>query len=255
MPEFTDRLLDLAFIPDADGRFEELAELAEEEDWGYRNSPEPRPNPVLFNYIVFTYKRLVEEHKVEISPDGQSITFNTGLVTENQEEIFFLGNVNRIPDRQPWHFQGWYKRSAQELSVFPTLPDLAEYFSDPSVLVFDPRKDFRPNIDHIIDDNKERFPPPFDGMESFALRNFLSGAIEAVKIRLQRNYKTAIPQYYNGRMQILLPLCLSDPRVADLALAIEDRGGSYRAATCLTLDMAYNNARQLARPDRDWLQP
>jgi len=23
----------------------------------------------------------------------------------------------------------------------------------------------------------------------------------------------------------------------------------------LTLDMAYNNARQLAKPDRDWLQP
>jgi hypothetical protein len=37
-------------------------------------------------------------------------------------------------------------------------------------------------------------------------------------------------------MQLLLPLCLETP-------------------TCLTLDMAYNNARQLARPDTDWLQP
>ncbi|MCH8930901.1 MAG: DUF3825 domain-containing protein [Proteobacteria bacterium] len=31
--------------------------------------------------------------------------------------------------------------------------------------------------------------------------------------------------------------------------------GFYCAATCLTLDMAYNNARQLARPDSDWLEP
>ncbi|HII1671176.1 TPA: DUF3825 domain-containing protein [Salmonella enterica] len=29
----------------------------------------------------------------------------------------------------------------------------------------------------------------------------------------------------------------------------------YRASTCLTLDMSYNNARLLARPDRDWLVP
>ena len=42
---------------------------------------------------------------------------------------------------------------------------------------------------------------------------------------------------------------------ADLALVVEDHVGFYRASTCLTLDMAYNNARQLARPDRDWLQP
>jgi hypothetical protein len=42
---------------------------------------------------------------------------------------------------------------------------------------------------------------------------------------------------------------------ADLALVVERFDGFYRAATCLTLDMAYNNARQLARPDKDWLQP
>ena len=43
--------------------------------------------------------------------------------------------------------------------------------------------------------------------------------------------------------------------VADLALVVERHSTFYRAATCLTLDMAYNNARQIARPDRDWLQP
>ena len=40
-----------------------------------------------------------------------------------------------------------------------------------------------------------------------------------------------------------------------MALVVEDSGGFYRASTCLTLDIAYNNARQLARPDKDWLQP
>jgi hypothetical protein len=40
-----------------------------------------------------------------------------------------------------------------------------------------------------------------------------------------------------------------------MALVVEDFDAFYRASTCLTLDMAYNNARQLARPDKDWLQP
>jgi len=51
-----------------------------------------------------------------------------------------------------------------------------------------------------------------------------------------------------------LPLCLSDPEKADLALVVEkDPEGFYRASTCLTLDMAYSNARVLAKQDPDWL--
>jgi len=82
------------------------------------------------------------------------------------------------------------------------------------------------------------------------------------KKRVYRNYKTAVPQFYRdkggaGCMQLLLPLCLEDPGKADLALAIEknEAGNAYRGSTVLTLDMAYNNARLLARPDTEWLQP
>jgi hypothetical protein len=87
------------------------------------------------------------------------------------------------------------------------------------------------------------------------LQNLTTGAIEAAVQRVRRNYKTAIPQYYQGSVQLLLPLTLLDPAKADLALVVEKFSDFYRAATCLTLDMAYNNARQLARPDRDWLSP
>lgn len=132
---------------------------------------------------------------------------------------------------------------------------MAHYFDDPSALVFDFRKEMRCNIEHIISENKERFPDPYRGMDNYALQTFLKGAIDNARERVRRNYKTAIPQYYRGRIQLLLPLCISDPHTADLALVSEDYGAFYRASTCLTLDMAYNNARQLAKPDRDWLQP
>ncbi|KPB12357.1 hypothetical protein AC518_4171 [Pseudomonas syringae pv. syringae] len=40
-----------------------------------------------------------------------------------------------------------------------------------------------------------------------------------------------------------------------MALVIEDHNSFYRAATCLMLDWAYSNARLLAKPDKEWLQP
>ena len=252
---FPENIFDLAFVRGFNEGLPELKELAEEEDWNYR-APAERPNPVLTNYISYTYKRLVEESKIAISADGQRLCFNTGLVTDNQEEIFALFSPNRHDNAsQNWFLMGWRQKSASELSSFSRLPDLAQYYDDPIVLIYDTRLELRVNIDHIIEDNKERFPPPYNTMEIFALRNFLSGAIEAAKVRVRRNYKTAIPQYFRQRPQLLLPICLSHPRVADVALVVERLADHYRAATCLTLDMAYNNARQLARPDKDWLQP
>ena len=51
-----------------------------------------------------------------------------------------------------------------------------------------------------------------------------------------------------AKQQLLLPLCLEDVNRADLALSIDRVGNVYRAATVLTLDMAYNNARLVATP-------
>jgi hypothetical protein len=198
---------------------------------------------------------LSEEGKIELSGDGLNVVFNTGLVTPNQEAIYAFFDRNHIPERQPWFLRQWCRKGEHELVRFQALPDMAHYFSNPSNLVFDVEKELRANIEHIIADNKSRFPAPFDTMDDYALQTFLKGAIDNAKERIRRNYKTAIPQYYKGKIQLLLPLCITNPQRADLALVVEDHGTFYRASTCLTLDMAYNNARQLARPDRDWLAP
>jgi len=51
----------------------------------------------------------------------------------------------------------------------------------------------------------------------------------------------------------LLPISLGDPKKVDLSLAVGARNGVYTGHTCLTLDMAYNNARLIAKPESDWL--
>lgn len=255
MTTWPDNLYDFAYFPDINSILQQLEEEVETEDWSYQYTKSEHPYPILYNYIRYTYKRVAEERKIALSDDGQHACFNTGLVTQNQEPVYASFETNRNLDAQNWYFKGWFRRGRWELNKFPELPDLAHYFDDPSCLVFDTRKDFRVNIEHIIEQNKERFPEPFCIWDNYQLQIALKGAIDAARERVKRNYKTAIPQYYQSQIQLLLPLCLSSAYRADLALAVERHDTFYRATTCLTLDMAYNNARQITRPDRDWLQP
>ncbi len=95
------------------------------------------------------------------------------------------------------------------------------------------------------------------GIRNSAMRvQLFNGAIDTVKRMLEANYKTAIPQFYKGKMQLLVPICLQAPNVPDLALTCmkTDDKSKYLASTCLTLEMAYNNARLIAKPESNWLQ-
>jgi hypothetical protein len=58
-------------------------------------APADRPLPILDNYLRYTYKRLVMENKVRVTPDGERAAFNTGLLTPHAEEIFGPFERNR----------------------------------------------------------------------------------------------------------------------------------------------------------------
>jgi hypothetical protein len=247
------RLLEFAWFKDFPAALAELAGLSMHESWDYQQRPTGKL-PILTNYLLHTFKKLLEESKVLV--EGEYSVFDTGLVTENQEEIYGLFAKNRHPASTiKWFFIGWKKKSARDLTRFTALPDVANYFQDPSDLIFDNRIELRPNIDHIIKDNIARFPASVRAMRTHMIATVLQGTIDNAKKRVRRNYKTAIPQYYCNKIQLLLPLCIQSNTKADLALVVEKEHGIYRASTCLTLDMAINNARLIARPDDEWLIP
>jgi cold shock CspA family protein len=243
--------------------FTDLSNLAEKESWNFKIPDSNFEMPILSSYIKYTYVRLTEsENGTSVSDDGLFMAFNTGLVTPNQESIFAMCNKSINEKFRPWTFVDWYKESnklfVQKFGNNP--PPLAEYFSDPSDLLFDRRLKFYINIDHILE-NIERFPKSLQD-NNFLARQLLTSAQVQTEKRVYRNYKTAIPQYFRdrggaGKIQLLLPICLQNPSVADLALTVEkdEEGRAYLASTVLTLDMAYCNARLLARPDTEWLQP
>lgn len=254
--DLPDSFSQFVLMPKFEDNIETLASLAELEDWDYKNTPSPMSKPILRNYVRYTYRRIAEERKVAVTPDEKYACLNSGLITSSQEPIYLLFSENKLSNHSSyWHFWKFARRGEGQLNIFRSLPDMAHYFDDPSILVYDTRKELRANIEHIVADNRDRFPDGLQTMNSFGLQNLVKGAIDSAQERVKRNYKTAIPQYYNGSMQLLLPLSLTNPAHTDLALVVERFSDFYRASTCLTLDMAYNNARQLARPDRDWLAP
>ncbi len=94
-------------------------------------------------------------------------------------------------------------------------------------------------------------------------REIQTGLKEAVDVAVnfcRWNYKTAIPVYYaksNG-ISLLLPLKLvkDNNSLADVALVVERlANGNYQGQTIFTMEMAYQDARQICRPNSDWLTP
>ena len=100
----------------------------------------------------------------------------------------------------------------------------------------------------------QRLPQPV--RENGMRLQLFDGALRQTRRILESDYKAAIPQYYNHSIQLLLPICLQTPGIPDLALACMKTpdGTKYLGRTCLTLRMAYHNARLLARLDTSWLK-
>ena len=235
-------LYNFAYIHKFDEQLQSLANMAQPEDWNYRYKKTDHQLPVLFNYLHYTFSHLQDQDKIEYTPDSYYASINTGLVTRNYESIFGLfhqnmGSSDRVWGSPKWFFQTFCTESDRRLTRFNNLPDMARYFTDPSSILYDTRLDLRKNVDHIIDENRDRFPDPYFSMEdNFPLRIALEGAIDHAINRVDRNYKTAIPQFYKGRIQLLLPLCMKARERADLALVVYRKDDVYLASTCLTLD-------------------
>lgn len=181
-------------MPKFNDDIEALSNLAENIDWEYRFTTSPHAKPILRNYVFHTYKRISEEKKVSISADETFCCWNTGLITPTQEPISMLLAKNKLDNVDTyWHFSKWVRRGEWDLNRFASLPDMAHYFEDPSVLVLDTRKELRMNVEHVVADNVERFPEALQTMNPFGLQNLVSGARDAAWQRVRRNYKTAIP--------------------------------------------------------------
>lgn len=252
------QLFDFAYIPKYEDAFQALAKMADHEEWDFSDARK-KSNVILKNYIEHTFRKVKSEDKISFAQDNSFACFNTGLVTRNLEEIYALFVKNIIPGKQSFCLKCFCRKSDNALlHIFKSdLPQIADYFQKPEDLLFNPNCNLIPQIDHIIEDNLDRFPSAMQSAGDAEIRRRLEGAIDEVRKRVRTNYKIAVPQYYNNRIQLLLPLNLTpNSPHADLALVTHKIDNStYTARTCLTLKMAYNNARLIVKPQSSWLKP
>lgn len=236
---------------DYDKTIQLLADTAIKENWEY---PGKRENYILKNYMKYTFFKLQSESKVYTTDDY--VLFNTGLFTPLYDPIYVYGEKSKNQNQQnysEWIFKGYMTEyDLGELGIYE-LPGRADYFSDPSQLIFDPTLKINIQYDHILNDarNIERI----QNIDTKNIQSLLIGEIDKTKKRVTANYQLAIPQYYQNKIQLLLPLCLEDGVTPDIALVItrSQNGKYYQGHTCITLDMAYNNARLIAKPENSWL--
>lgn len=272
-----------AILPSWNDKIADLAKMSPE-PWDYL-SPEGHYTflPVLSNYLFYTFARLRKEERLYSErriafataqiPFRDKTTnktsrreiecscFNTGLATTYQEEIFayFVKNTNKKSRLDPeWILWKFTKASDSEMSQFAEKPEWANYFremEDKSEILYDTTLHHELKYDHILRGRQDRFPEELKALPDSVLKDLLDQGLDKARKRVRRNYKAAVPQYYNGKLQLLLPLSLLSQDRADLALAVEKEGKRYISRTVLKLEWAYSNARLLAKPDREWLNP
>lgn len=219
----------------------DLLKIAAPEEWSNDTYPN---NGILANYIVKTYEKLQAERNIIFSNDYA--LFNTGLFTKYYEPIYAYQsgkNISFLTDYELGNI------------AIKERPERANYFENPELLLFDWHCPINIQYSHILDDDKNRKRIPKEILDRKDIINTLNGSIDTMKKRVSCNYKLAIPQYFEGKIQLLLPLCLKTDDTPDIALTVTKKDGYYQGHTCLTLDMAYNNARLIAKPESNWLKP
>ncbi|MFZ5817275.1 MAG: DUF3825 domain-containing protein [Bacillota bacterium] len=250
---------DLYFRSWADGAkfLEELAGMAIPEKWSYNYYQSRQQHPILKSYVEKTYERLKQQQRV-LKGDQNRVLFNTGLINIYFKEIYVLGESDPDFPQRILNARPILESDRTILETFKNQkPPLATFFTDVAEVVFNPNLPIHTDDPHIIDDNFDRIPQEYRGLKKSQIFALFQAAIDFARIMARRNYKLIIPQFYMGQIQFLMPIYLSGEfsGTPDCSLVLEKVGNAYRGNTILTLDMAYQNARLIAKPDSTWLNP
>lgn len=249
-------LYDFAYCGDFNEKIKRLKKMIIDENWGKPKNG--KDFPVLHNYIAHYFKKIHQDDQIAYAENenGEKIAcFNTGLLTSTYNDIYAYFIENKNPNSsQEWFLVEFLLGNSRKLSKIAELPKIATFFNSIDDLFFDTKLELRLNAEHILQDNYERFPDELKQYNNITLVTLLEGAIKIAKKKIERNYKTAVPQFFDNKIQFLIPLCLLDPQKPDIAIAISKDTNYYYGATCLTMDMAYNNARLIVKPESDWLR-
>lgn len=187
-----DSLKNAIAFDDFDKSIEDLAALAKPEPWCYLHSPDSFI--ILKIYLQYTYYRLENQGKIAYDKQSNFACFNTGLKTEDYEDIYavLLKNKNKKVE-QSYLFQGFAVPGRQGLGKiivehFNPLPKEATYLLSKDDCFYDVESELHTDSYHIIIDNLDRLPLSFLStmMSPFAEEKKILASIESTKSDYQK---------------------------------------------------------------------
>ena len=256
-------LFSFAYIPAWFEQLYELSQLAAPEPWRYvcpEYETQNNETPILERYINQIFRKQVVEYNYARPEDADRIfyrrnefsCFHTGLYTPQYKSIYMCFDRNKKRDTlKQWYFRGFVDESSERLRYVQPLPQRPAF--PMRQWMYNPDWEIRINTEHILGDatNVSRLPAPIRGAWNLPL--LLESAVELARRKARLDWSIAVPQVFQSRIQYLLPIHLTRMDKPDLAMALSVMDGYYVGHTCLTLEMAYQNARLLARPTAGWL--
>jgi len=260
----------------AESFFDNLSDVAIPEIWSYKEHKSAIKHPVLKSFIENTFYRLIQEQKngaKKIIVNNTHLLFNTGLLDKFFHDIYIVAELSQ-PDSFVCYNPiitsslaklkkfGGFSLDGKPINKEAMMPKKAAFFKEFHEVVFniiwDIDKDFD-KFEHIIEENRDRFPQKYAAASSDELARKVDNAIDDAKLMAERNYKFIVPQYRptENKIQFLMPLYLDGKfnEAPDLALVLNLVEDLYVPETVLYLDAAYQNARLIAKPDNQWLDP
>jgi len=259
-------LFNFAYVPAWFEQLYELSQMAVPEPWRYKEPGYETQNtetPILERYLNQVFRKQAIEHNNAQNPSeadsafyvrNEFACFHTGLYTKHFKGILMCFNRNkRLDTLKQWYFKGFADESSDKLKYVQLLPLRPSFPMRQWMTYYDPEWEVRVNTDHILGDeeNVARLPEPI--REAWNLPLLLETAVELARRKALVDWSLAVPQVFQNRVQYLLPIHLTNMARPDLAMALSVMEGYYIGHTCLTLEMAYQNARLLAKPTATWL--
>lgn len=262
----TTDLFDFAYVPDWYGQLDELSRMALPEPWKFKkpaNATKNQDTPILERYIHTIFrKQCIEFNSAEdagragqfFHVENERACFHTGLYNSRYKGIYAFFDRNHKRDSVlEWYFRGFCDELSPWLRYIQPLPQKPSYYTAKRGAGFHPDWPIRVNVEHILGDteNLERIPAKIRKAKNLPL--LFETAVELGRRRAVVEPGIVVPQGYQGKIQYLLPVYLRDMKKPDLVMTLEVMDGYYMGHTCLTLEMAYLNARVVARPLAPWL--
>lgn len=269
---------------------DDLVELVEDE-WGDCSGERVAD---LVYYLKSIYKRLLDDSLVEesatkwppfINTESGGLLFCTGLFTSEGGHYVYAYLSDEDADGRFQRIQ-WLAHGVDECGnrivneelmalVDPEspnhgLPFPPNWTREPGRLVFDYHYGSRDsghiefNAPHIHANLKARVTKAADFISRYPscdedFKMALDERFGWTRKLLQGNFKIAIPTFYRGEIQLLVPLYLGDDKnevSAALVVALnkdENKDCHYYCPTCLSLEMARRDSRVITRIQNTWL--